>query len=98
DLIVTGVQTCALPIFIRLDASGNYDNMITPAASSWNEVWDLAYHCSTGNVYGMGGSTASNQSAGIINQSTGSLTPTAFVTYSNRSEERRVGKECRSWW
>ena len=65
-----GVQSGGARI-IRLDANGVYDNLITPAAASWNEVWDLAYHCSTGNVYGMGGSTTSNQSAGILNQSTG---------------------------
>lgn len=64
---------------IRLDANGVYDNLITPAAASWNEVWDLAYHCSTGNVYGMGGSTTSNQSAGILNQTTGNLVPTNFI-------------------
>lgn len=64
---------------IRLDANGIYDNFITPAASTWNEAWDLAYHCSTGNVYAMGGSTSSNQSAGIINQTTGNLTPIHFI-------------------
>jgi gliding motility-associated-like protein len=64
---------------IRLDANGIYDNLITPATSTWNETWDLAYHCSTGNVYGMGGSTSSNQSAGIINQTTGNLTPIHFI-------------------
>jgi len=65
---------------IRLDANGNYDNLTSPAVSSWNEVWDMAYHCSTGNVYGMGGSTASNQSAGILNPTTGSISPIAFFT------------------
>ncbi len=79
-----GVQSGGARI-IRLDANGVYDNLITPAAASWNEVWDLAYHCSTGNVYGMGGSTTSNQSAGILNQSTGNLVPTNFIGPFNTS-------------
>ncbi|MDI1354733.1 MAG: gliding motility-associated C-terminal domain-containing protein [bacterium] len=73
-----GVQSGGARI-IRLDANGVYDNLITPAANTWNEVWDLAYHCSTGNVYGMGGSTTSNQSAGILNQITGNLVPIHFI-------------------
>ncbi|MDI1354732.1 MAG: gliding motility-associated C-terminal domain-containing protein [bacterium] len=64
---------------IRLDAVGNYDNLISTPVATWREVWDMAYHCSTGNVYGMGGSTGSKQSAGILNQTTGSLTPIAFL-------------------
>jgi gliding motility-associated-like protein len=64
---------------IRLNASGNYDNMITSPFGTWRELWDMAYHCSTGKVYGMGGSTSSTQSAGILNQLTGNLTPIAFV-------------------
>lgn len=44
---------------IRIDANGNYDNFITPAFPLWREVWDMAYHCTTGNIYGMGGSTGS---------------------------------------
>jgi len=64
---------------MRLDANGNYDNLLSTQAGTWREIWDMAYHCSTGNIYGMGGSTSSNQSAGILNQITGSLTATAFI-------------------
>ena len=63
---------------IRIDANGNYDNFITPAFPLWREVWDMAYHCTTGNIYGMGGSTGSSQSAGIVDQTTASLTPISF--------------------
>ncbi|WP_317897424.1 DUF7948 domain-containing protein [Aurantibacillus circumpalustris] len=65
---------------IRLNTFGNYDNYTSSQLSSWNEVWDMAYHCSTGNVYGMGGSTASNQSAGILNPTSGNISPIAFFT------------------
>src|SRR5579859_8217826 len=56
DLTVTGVQTCALPIFARNLAEfmfGNQDNMVKIDMSDYME---------------------------------------------RRSEERRVGKECRSRW
>src|SRR5205085_8877911 len=72
DLTVTGVQTCALPIFAiaaRHEAS---------AASGVN-----------GNQ-----SDNSKQDAGAVYVFT-----RANATWSQRSEERRVGKECRSrWW
>src|SRR6266536_5989933 len=54
--LVTGVQTCALPI-------------------SWRWATSLVYPCRT------------------ITSSTSSASPAA-----TRSEERRVGKECRSRW
>jgi gliding motility-associated-like protein len=72
-LVATGAR------IIRLNASGNYDNFITNANPTWTEVWDLAYHCSTDNVLGLGGTTASKKSGGVINQVTGSITPVAFL-------------------
>ncbi len=75
---------------VRLDASGNYDNLISPGVPSWREAWDMAYHCSTGNVYGMGGSTQSNESAGILNQLTGSLTPIAFFNVPTASTSHDI--------
>src|SRR2546427_2052802 len=78
DLTVTGVQTCALPIY-----SGTFgykftvQNATLTGAGS-NQVW-------------------AERVAGLYNIS---LCPrfngTAFTP--NRSEERRVGKECRSRW
>src|SRR2546421_8611030 len=65
DLIVTGVQTCALPIYIAL--SEVHDCIATlPGVAS---VHDLHVWTVTSGVIAM-----------------------------SRSEERRVGKECRSRW
>src|SRR5688572_31498397 len=79
DLTVTGVQTCALPIFIDLvsmkahqyhaDGSGKFDVVDIPAelkseADEWREK--LIEKVAEGD--------------------------------DTRSEERRVGKECRSRW
>ncbi|MFO0358056.1 MAG: T9SS type B sorting domain-containing protein [Sphingobacteriaceae bacterium] len=66
---------------IRLDVNGNYDNFISTNVTTWMECWDMAYHCSTGNIYGLGGSTSSKQSAGIINQTSGAVTPVAFMQH-----------------
>jgi gliding motility-associated-like protein len=65
---------------IRLDANGNYDNFMTAQHATWREVWDMGVHCSTGKVYGMGGSTSSTESAGIVDPSSANLTPIAFFT------------------
>src|SRR2546422_5023771 len=70
DVAVTGVQTCALPIyqpvFSKVTVRGAADSAASVATSDFH-VW----------------------------QATGS----GFGIYINgRSEERRVGKECRSRW
>src|SRR5207245_10576495 len=62
DATVTGVQTCALPIYIAVDNGGSTG--ITVNGTSGNDSL----------VGGAGNDTL------------------------NRSEERRVGKECRSQW
>src|SRR3712207_8484783 len=74
DIGVTGVQTCALPIF-RFPTSGN----IKP--ENWTPVTYLAV-----------GDWTSRDGEGIPNGS-GVLKDGTY-----RSEERRVGKECRSRW
>src|SRR2546428_2855580 len=86
DLIVTGVQTCALPIFAPLALSGLEQRPIagsqTPA--SWH--WSLGGH-----------------STGLVPVHTPARQASASVqalpsSHAVRSEERRVGKECRSRW
>src|SRR5206468_7076514 len=58
DLIVTGVQTCALPISIRRNG----------------------------------------HDTGVAWRGAGTRTPAHTASVDHRSEERRVGKECRSRW
>src|SRR5256885_13267764 len=82
DYKVTGVQTCALPIF-----SGALATLVVAIALALNgfRFWSL--------VWG---------------QLAGTATTTAFLFFLSpfrpglprrgRSEERRVGKECRSRW
>lgn len=63
---------------VRIDAAGLYDNLISTANISWNEVWDMNYDCANARFFGLGGSTSGNVSAGILNTTTGAITPQSF--------------------
>src|SRR5439155_10786614 len=77
---VTGVQTCALPIYIRMDRPTssltitNQAPIRSTSAAELSLLWERA-----------GGSSCK--------------LPTRSIQRRPRSEERRVGKECRyRWW
>src|SRR5256886_11550539 len=78
DLTVTGVQTCALPIF-----------------KSWSTSIPIVFHNFRGyDSHLICESVAQSESAHRI-----TVIAETFERYkSMRSEERRVGKECRSRW
>src|SRR5206468_9550062 len=89
DLIVTGVQTCALPICLELASkvfahTAAYDAAIhrylTRDAAGWPERITLALERRQELRYGENPHQA------------------AALYATDRSEERRVGKECRSGW
>src|SRR5690606_40310467 len=76
DFHVTGVQTCALPIWNPSDHSTRAMSSTTTPGRVRRLPWPIS----------------SSQSLKSLNMAT------ALVSAS-RSEERRVGKECRSrWW
>src|SRR5256885_11476057 len=81
DYKVTGVQTCALPIFVgaHLDS------------------WDLS-EGATDN--GTGSASVLGAAEAIIRSGMKPRRTIRFVLFTGeeRSEERRVGKECRSRW
>src|SRR3989440_6496607 len=83
DLIVTGVQTCALPIWIG-----------TPAPATAASINGASRPIST--------SPRAERSTALLSgeKSCPLPSPPAMRTSfaSPRSEERRVGKECRSRW
>src|SRR3989454_4076295 len=83
DYKVTGVQTCALPIFMRADGSEKRRVTSQPGASF------APYFMPDGKslIY------ASNWE-----NPTGRNFDLYLVDVQGRSEERRVGKECRSRW
>lgn len=72
-----GVVTAGAQV-IRLDAVGNYDNFITVPHAFFREIWDFGFHCSTADVFIMGGGTNSNNTAATINNSNASLQVTSF--------------------
>src|SRR2546425_6402894 len=79
DKLVTGVQTCALPISPRHSMRIITDlfRYCGEHLPRWNTISISGYHIREA------GATAVQEVA---------------FTLSNRSEERRVGKECRSRW
>ncbi len=75
--VAQGINTTNNQV-IRLDASGNYDNFITVVNTQFTEVWDMGFRCSTNEVIAFGGCVPSNVSAGIIDQTTGTLSMANF--------------------
>jgi len=63
---------------IRLDALGNYDNFVNAANGQFQEVWDMGFHCTTGEVFVLGGGVSSNISAVTINPTTAVINLTTF--------------------
>src|SRR5690606_40653282 len=96
DFHVTGVQTCALPIFIAASL----------LFSSCEEVIDLDLDQHEKRVVIDANLFVGETSYNKITLSYSSpfytegyqYISTASVQITNRSEERRVGKECRSGW
>ena len=72
---------------VRLDTAGFYDNFISPANQGWQEVWDMGYDCNSGKIFGMGGSTTSTASAGILNTSTGAIAPQCFTNLTDYGQD-----------
>src|SRR5699024_11593241 len=88
DRNVTGVQTCALPILIYPIAdslSRSFDSH--PEDKSRSKIGTFLITC-IGNVNDI-------TAALFMTAYTGNLL--AVKLAANRSEERRVGKECRMW-
>src|SRR2546430_13637217 len=80
DLTVTGVQTCALPIFPR-SLSGKSLALVDLSRPVRSLTVAALLHCAG--------------SLGARSYETGNR---AATVRERRSEERRVGKECRSRW
>src|SRR2546430_3107991 len=82
DLTVTGVQTCALPIFERLGSSAEFNGIKL---------------LSNNNTISFQVGANDGETIGVTTMSLGSVV-NSLVFQLSRSEERRVGKECRSRW
>src|SRR5260370_18832212 len=81
DSSVTGVQTCALPIFL----AGIVSISVQPF---------IAYR----DGRAAGEALRSVKAAQLLYLADYPATPVNSLTQALRSEERRVGKECRSRW
>src|SRR2546430_10563332 len=80
DLTVTGVQTCALPIWRYATGSATY--------LAWNRVSfaNVIYHAKSNLLFS------------VEYRHTQTRLVSGTYNSNDRSEERRVGKECRSRW
>src|SRR5206468_5882059 len=85
DLIVTGVQTCALPIYREVAGS----NPVTPIKMRMARREISSRHSHFNLDY-----------ADVVELRVGAVSrfDSRIGTTARRSEERRVGKECRSRW
>src|SRR5256886_12043651 len=81
DLTVTGVQTCALPIFEVLACE------LVPLHADWGQTHSTHAIVSIAHEFAFQPHLGLSAKA-VINPR----------KYDHRSEERRVGKECRSRW
>src|SRR3712207_7086428 len=79
DIGVTGVQTCALPIFV-------YSRHVVPLPTSTPHPMSSPSHVRRTSF------------SGALAQGAERHRPVLDVHGGLRSEERRVGKECRSRW
>src|SRR5205823_8696233 len=93
DKLVTGVQTCALPILTPKNTSSMYIEITHPPGE--NLPVDAAFERALADL----------QKCGILRKDDRILTRQildikfgSVVFDQHRSEERRVGKECRTGW
>src|SRR5947209_10748027 len=83
DIGVTGVQTCALPISPTRDPFGKaFDAMLAERLQDAGEFYER-----------FGKQGVSDDTKNVLRQAFAGL-----LWSKQRSEERRVGKECRSRW
>src|SRR5947208_9141684 len=93
DDLVTGVQTCALPIYERRSPqsieSPQYEDGQCPRGHALNHTSEAASQAKRQIIVGLRCASESGNASGLLSTS----------RQDERSEERRVGKECRSgWW
>src|SRR5205085_6402452 len=58
-------------------------NFISVANASYMEVWDMGFHCTTGDIFTVGGGHNSNISAATINTLTSMLSLATFQPSNN---------------
>src|SRR5206468_8483102 len=92
DLIVTGVQTCALPIFDTVRQDGELQDITSLSnyfkAARAGELPAVSWLDPTGSV--------SEHPPGLVTAGQAYVTRLVNAAMRGRSEERRVGKERRS--
>src|SRR5205823_8803160 len=92
DKLVTGVQTCALPIFLRAKLSP----VRNPGPSDGLRASTVARSAAESNSSTVARSQETNRAMRATQTSATAWGERASRIERSRSEERRVGKECRA--
>src|SRR5690606_39402454 len=95
DFHVTGVQTCALPIYGKIDSPGQF--VVLPA-SALDALSSVTVTRSDASGERVTGPLMSAVSPDFVSSRDEALEAERLRTETLRSEERRVGKEGRSRW
>src|SRR5204863_4005232 len=82
DLYVTGVQTCALPISIASRTCESIEKLVGEIRTSVEDIRE----------------TVDQQLKAVLQSVQADVNSVTFLPHIKRSEERRVGKECRARW
>src|SRR5256884_8805005 len=91
DVAVTGVQTCALPISLYSSDGQKWNHSTSDLSGCKLEMCTV---CNTRGCFSSNGVI----SRVFLEKPTYSAFPATKELTTKRSEERRVGKECRSRW
>src|SRR5205823_9621113 len=91
DKLVTGVQTCALPIFGAVDPSFNTIAEVLPKAAEEMKAAES-------ELKGLKADSALSPEQRALKLLQEAEQQYELQVAQQRSEERRVGKECRSRW
>src|SRR5207244_7973288 len=96
--LVTGVQTCALPISMLLgNGDGTFSSAISLVAGSEPASVSVGDFNNDGNQdLAVTNEDSSNVSI-LLGDGAGNFGQPSNLPAGSRSEERRVGEECRSW-
>jgi gliding motility-associated-like protein len=72
---------------VRIDTLGNYDNFVSTPYSNWIETWDFGFHCPSNRMYVFGGGGSANNSGGILDQITGTVSIANFSGLNSTSQD-----------
>ncbi|MBS1651580.1 MAG: gliding motility-associated C-terminal domain-containing protein [Bacteroidetes bacterium] len=62
-------------VIVQLNSSGVFTGLQSAQNPIWDECWDMGFYCGNSSVFGLGGSISGDGSVGLVNTSTGAMSP-----------------------